>query len=78
LVKAAVESRPDVNRIHIATSFKDAELLVSMIRSSGCEILGFDMEWKPEYKKRGTKSNCFNSIGYRYRNSIVSFTPNEL
>jgi len=51
LVKAADQSRPDLNRIHIATSFKDAEILVSNIRSSGCEILGFDMEWKPEYSR---------------------------
>jgi len=45
------ETRPDFKRIHVATSFRDAELYVSMIRSSGCEVLGFDMEWRPEYKK---------------------------
>jgi cytidine deaminase len=51
VVESCDETRPDLKRIHVATSFKDAEIFVSMIRSSGCEILGFDMEWRPEYKK---------------------------
>jgi len=50
-VESCDETRPDFKRIHVATSFKDAEIFVSMIRSSGCEVLGFDMEWRPEYKK---------------------------